>query len=122
MFYDEEITKALRRKFAPDIMIALQDATGMELLAPRNSVNVPLVAGVTVFHEKDLAAFIVRATLHDRDKDKWLGGEQLFSTRELKSARDKAEYISYCFDQAKAQMIRALIDGELNEILKVTAA
>src|SRR5437762_3468148 len=103
MFYDEEILKSLGRKFAPDIMTALQDATGMELVAPKQSVNVPLVAGVTVFHEKNLAAFIVRTEIRDRHKDRWLGGEQLFSTRELKSARDKAEYISYCFDQVKAQ-------------------
>ena len=78
MFYDEEIVKALRRKFAPNIMTALQDADAMELHSPRTSVNVPLVAGVTVFHEKNLAAFIVRAELRDRDKDRWLGGEQLF--------------------------------------------
>jgi hypothetical protein len=122
MFYDEEIVKALRRKFAPDIMTALRDATGIELISPKNSVNVPVVAGVTVFHEKGLAAFIVRAEIRDRDKERWLGGEQLFSTRELKSARDKAEYISYCFDQAKAQLIRALVDGELKEILKEDAA
>jgi hypothetical protein len=89
MFYDEEIVRALRRKFAPDIMTALQAADSMELHSPRTSVNVPLVAGVTVFHDKDLAAFIVRAELRDRDKDKWLGGEQLFSTRDLAMTRDK---------------------------------
>lgn len=122
MYYDEEIIRALRRKFAPDIMTALRDATSMELNSPMTSVKVPLVAGVTVIHEKNLAAFIVRAELRDRDKDRWLGGEQLFSTRELASARDKVEYISYCFDRAKAQMIRALVDGELKGILKDEAA
>lgn len=70
MFYDEEIVRALRRKFAPDIMTALRDADAMELHSPGTGVDVPLVAGVTVFHEKNLGAFIVRSA----------GGRGLFFT------------------------------------------
>jgi hypothetical protein len=45
MFYDEEILRALRRKFASDIMTALRDADAMELHPPTTSVNVPLARG-----------------------------------------------------------------------------
>jgi hypothetical protein len=118
MQYDDELIRALRRKFAPDIMTAIRDASTMELIAPSRSVNVPLQADAAVSYEKDLAAFIVKGTIRGSFRDKWMGSECLFSTREMESARDKAEVINYLFESAKDQFIRALVDGELKKILK----
>ena len=115
--YDETMIAAIKRRFAPDFCTAMQNATGMDFVGKRASVNLPLRADVEVIYEKDLAAFIVTGTILDRDKDKWLGGKQLFSTRELAGARDKAEVISYLFDEAKKQFLRALADSELDAIL-----
>lgn len=117
MFYEDQLIQAIRRFIAPDVMTALQHATSMALDCPRNSVQVPLQAGVEVAYDKDLAAFIVTATIADKDKDKWLGGKQFFSTIDIAKSRDKAAIIEYLFDEAKKQMLHALAQGEFKQIL-----
>lgn len=115
--YDDILTQAIKRRFAPNFCDAMRDATTMDFVGKRASVNLPLRADVEVVYEKDLAAFIVTGTILDRDKDKWFGGKQLFSTREFAGAKDKAAMIEYLFDESKKQFLRALADGELDSIL-----
>ena len=57
MQFDDELTKAIKRRFAPDFLTALRDASAMELYGPRNSVNVPLLADVRVVYDIGLVAF-----------------------------------------------------------------
>jgi hypothetical protein len=116
-FYEEQLIQAIRRKITPDIMTALRDATAEEFQRPMASVQVPLWAGVDVAFNKSLAAFCVTSTIRDVDVDKWLGGKQLFSTREISRACDKASVIEYLFDEAKKQMLSALAKGELEHLL-----
>lgn len=116
-FYEDQLIRAIRTKIAPDVMTALRNADSMELHCPRNSVNVPLMAGVDVAYEKDLAAFCVIATIRDKDKDKWLGGKQFFSTVDIGRAHDKAAIIEYLFDDAKKQMLLALSRGEFDGMI-----
>lgn len=117
MFYEEQLTRSIRRHIAPDVMTALRQADPMEFHCPRTSVNVALQAGVDVAYDKGLAAFCVTATIRDADKDKWLGGKQYFSTVDLAKTSDKAAIIEYLFEEAKRQMLHALAQGELKTIL-----
>lgn len=117
MNYTDEITRAIYRRFAPDLAAVLSQTDVMEMQYPSESVRVPLVAGVEVFYKNDLAAFAVRGKLRD-PKRHWLCGEMIYSTRLIDSAHDRAMAITHCFEESKAQMIRAVVDGELTDILK----
>lgn len=117
MDYDDALTAAIKRRFAPDFVSALQTADAMTLSGRKMFVNVPLRADVEVIYDKGLAAFIVTGTLSSKDKDKWLGGRQLFSTYNFTGAKDRAQIISYLFDSTKEQFLRALADGEIDELL-----
>lgn len=118
MFYDDQLVRAIRNFIAPDVMTALQQATGMELVSPSQFVRVPLQAGVDVAYNKKMAAFSVEATIRDVDVDKWLGGRSYFSTTDFIRASDKAAIIEYLFDNAKKQMLDALAKGELDRLIK----
>lgn len=121
--YPDYLVRAIRRKFAPDIMTALRDADPMTLCEPNGSVNVPLRAGVGVIYRKELAAFIIDATIKGFKHAEGVRfdnicGRQLFSTRELVEAKDKVAIIEYLFDQAKRHFIEKLVNDELEYILK----
>lgn len=118
MFYEDQLVRAIRRKIAPDVMTALRDADSMEFYYPMNSVNVPLQADVKVAYDKKMAAFCVTATICDKEKDKWLGGKQYFSTIDIAKASDKAALIEYLFDESKKQLLNALAQGEFEKMLK----
>lgn len=119
-FYEDQLAGAIRRFIAPDVMTALRDADSIEIHCPTNSIRVPLQAGVGIAFDRNMAAFCVTATICDKDKDKWLGGKQYFSTIDIAKASDKAAIIEYLFDEAKKQMLYALAQGEFKEILKST--
>lgn len=118
MFFDDQLVRAIRNYIAPDVMTALQQATGLQLACPMETVRVPLQAGVTVAYNKGLAAFSVDATIRDADVHKWLGGRSYFSTTEFMAASDKAKMIEYLFDLAKKQMLDALAQGEFDRLLR----
>lgn len=118
MFYDDELTRAIKTKFAPDIRMALRDAPNMDFIRPSMQVNVPLRADVAVIYEKDLAAFAVRGRIVNAGADKnWLSGQAYFSTEQISTARDKVAIVEYLFNEARDQMIRAILNKELDSIL-----
>ncbi|WP_020469630.1 hypothetical protein [Zavarzinella formosa] len=118
MAYDDELVRAIRRKFAPDLMTALRDSDDpLGLSSSMNSVRVPLRADVRVLFEKDLAAFVVRGRVHNVAKDAFDHTDCLFATQTLGSERDRAAAIEYVFEEAKRGMLRSLASGELDAIL-----
>lgn len=118
--FDDELAEAIKRKFAPDIMEALRTARSIDLVAPqRASISIPLRADIGVVYDMNAAAFAVDACVRDTDNEsKWLRGRQFFCTRELTMARDKAALVEHLFDHMKRDFLRALVEGELDFILK----
>lgn len=119
--YEDEMIRAIRRRFAPDIMTTLRDASVTEFSAPLNRVTLPLMASTKLLYDKDLAAFQVDGSVKDVDSDNCLMARQYFSSMEIRDAKDKAAIINYLFDGLKHMFTDAIVNKELDKLLGVKA-
>lgn len=117
MSYDDAMARAVRNKFAPDIMTTLRDTPSTELHSPRTSINLPVRADTMLIYDKGLAAFTVEGRIHRVNKNECLMGRSVFSTHELTSGRDSSLLIDYLFDRLKEQFKQTLAAGELEKLL-----
>lgn len=115
MKFEDVMGRVIGARFAPDFASALHKASSMELTMPRDSVRVPLLADVAIIHNKGLAAFIINTKIHT-DGD-YIGGRQLFSTRQIKTASDAAALVEYVFDYMKRDFWEKIANKELDNIL-----
>lgn len=117
MHFDDQMIRAIRNKFAPDMMTALKDASLVELQYPKRSINVPLFAGADIVYDKGLGSFTIEGKVKYTNKDEFVMARQVFSTRELMDSRESSEIINYLFDRLKYDFTEALVEGKLNKIL-----
>lgn len=127
MNYLDQITAAIRRRFAPDIQQALADASQHDTYEPNNSIVVPCIGAVKILYDRSVASFVVRSRIKGMRHSKeigWddIGGMQVFSTRELQSARDMCQLIDFLFDQTKEQLKQKIINKELDYIINPSKA
>lgn len=116
MNYEDEVARVIRAKYAPDFATALQDADIINVISGTSRVTVPLRADAKVLVDKNLGAVILRGHIladigatHGRQV---FSSEAVFSTREIKGAREAEQVVSHMFNHLRDNFIRKLVAKE----------
>lgn len=115
--FDEQLTNAIRHRFAPDIMADLKDSHVHGYTYPRTVIQVPVLATTKLLYDQNLAAFSVEGKVNNLNGKDCLMVRQFFTSHELVGARTSSNIINYLFDKLKHDFTHALVKGELKTIL-----
>lgn len=115
-FYQDQIVKMIRNKFANRIMDAVRDCDIVTLTSKRPDVRVPLLAGADVVFDEGFGDIILKAEIKVDGNN--LGGSCIYSTRSIVEASDAAEIIHHICEELKKSMLHSLAKKEFERLLK----